>query len=58
MFFSYQGWDILIVEVFAPTLGQLLMDVHYLVNSQMTEMELVRAKLYNLEQTQITIKQR
>ena len=34
------------------------MDVHYLVASQMNEMEMVRQKVYNLEQTQIAIKQR
>ena len=34
------------------------MDVYYLVANQLQEMEMVRQKVYNLEQTQITIKQR
>lgn len=42
----------------ALKMGQPLTDVYYLVANQLQEMEMVRQKVYNLEQTQITIKQR
>ena len=35
-----------------------LMDIDYLVTAQMQEMEMVRQKVYSLEQTQLAIKQR
>lgn len=35
-----------------------LTDIEYLVTSQMQEMEMVRQKVYSLEQTQLAIKQR
>ena len=35
-----------------------LTDVNSLVAAQMQEMEMVRQKVYNLEQTQLAIKQR
>lgn len=38
--------------------GKSLMDIDSLVAAQVQEMEVVRQKVYNLEQTQIAIKQR
>ncbi len=35
-----------------------LMDIDFLVAAQVQEMEVVRQKVYSLEQTQIAIKQR
>ena len=37
---------------------KLLTHLEIIVGAQMQEMEIVRQKLYNLEQTQIAIKQR
>ena len=34
------------------------MDIDHLVTAQMQEMEMVRQKVYSLEQTQLAIKQR
>ena len=35
-----------------------LTDIYHLVTAQMQEMEMVRQKVYSLEQTQLAIKQR
>lgn len=49
---------IIIIRSHGPKLRRLLTDLRCLVANQLQEMEMVRQKVFNLEQTQIAMKQR